>query len=187
MRKMKHSPVLPASATQVPPASLLAERVRDGCYADTFTTTVPQSVDLAALIEAFYTTRLFKAERLVLHLLAWRPSTDDEAHALATGARDRFAAWRVTARRSDEILLTDETGRTSSWLMVRPEPPEAGTARATTRLFFGSAIRPRRMDADGRPRLGPLFHALLGAHEFYSRRLLQAAASRLMRRPWPGA
>jgi hypothetical protein len=131
----------------------------------------------AQFIEAFYTTRVFKMERLVLRVLAGKRSTDEQAAKLANGAGSVFAVWEVTERTASEILLTDQTGRTSSWLMA---VPEGSSTTSGTRLFFGSAIRPRRLsDTSGQPQFGRLFHALLGLHRLYSRRLLEAAAKRL--------
>jgi len=53
---------------------------------------------------------------------------------------------------------------------------------AGTRLYFGSAVVPRRSARSGREGLGPLFSSLLGFHKLYSRLLLRAARSRLARR-----
>jgi len=175
-------PALQARPVALSEASLLDRRRRRQGYTDCFGLAIPREVTLAQFIEAFYTTRLFKAERLVLRLLG-RGATDRQAAELAAGRIDRFAIWNVVERTADEILLTDGLGRTSSWLMVVAE----GSARQpATRLFFGTAVRARSMSADGRPRFDPLFHALLGLHGFYARRLLQAAAARLLdtrRRP----
>jgi len=115
-------------------------------------------------------------------MLAWfvaRPSTDLQARQLAEGSTDSFAAWRVEGRAPDQVLLADFMGRTRSWLMVAPAPGGAG---AGTRLYFGSAVVPRRHTGHGRPRMGFAFHALLGFHKLYSRLLLQAARSRLLGR-----
>lgn len=168
-----------AVPTDLPEATLLGELRRQGCFADCFTTTIPRGVTQAQFVEAFYTTTLFKAERLVLRWLAGRGSSDRQASELADGTRHAFAAWRVTERTADQILLTDETGRTSSWLMSVPADDARGPR---THLYFGSAIRPRSASHGGRPEFGPVFHALLGLHTFYSRHLLQAAATRLLAR-----
>lgn len=162
---------------ELPESTLLAQLRRNGSYADCFTLTLPMAVTQAQFIEAFYTTRLFKTERLILRLLAGKGSTDEQAAELAAGSGSSFAVWQVTERAEGEILLTDETGRTSSWLMAVPNFTSRGSS---TRLFFGSAIQPRRAYATGgQPQFGRLFHALLGLHNLYSRRLLEAAAHRL--------
>jgi hypothetical protein len=128
-------------------------------------------VALPEFLQAFYTTRLFRAERLVLRLAGF-PSDDPQALALATCQTDRFAAWRVEARVADQVLLADVTGHTRSWLMVAPRPD----GLPGTRLMFGSAVL-----AGSRQTLGPLFTALLVPHRVYSRLLLAAAARKLAR------
>jgi hypothetical protein len=166
-----------ALPTELPESSLLAQLRRNGSYTDCFTLTLPIAATQAQFIEAFYTTKLFKAERSILRLLAGKRSTDEQAAELAAGSGRSFAVWQVTERTAGEILLTDETGRTSSWLMAVPNLTSSGS---NTRLFFGSAIKPRRASiAGGQPQFGRLFHGLLGLHNLYSRRLLEAAAHRL--------
>lgn len=159
--------------------------LRDGlhgeAYADCYAVDVAGAVSLCGYVEAFYTSPLFKMERWLLARFAARPSTDLEARELAAGERSSFAAWRVEARRPDELVLADVTGRTKSWLRVSPVPGASATAR--TRLWFGSAVvpRPRPGQGSGRASLGFAFHALLGFHKLYSRALLRAAVARLRR------
>lgn len=154
----------------LPPESLLQTYAAAGAYVDCYATDIPLPVSHAAFVAEFYTTALFKAERLVLSVLASRPSSDAQARALALGELSSFAAWSVEARAANQLLLRDFTGRTRSWLMVEPFSP------SSTRLVFGSAIVPRR---DGR--LGGRFTALLGLHR-HSQLLLAAARRRLLRR-----
>lgn len=154
--------------TALPPGALLGRYEGRGGYADCFTVTVPGHVSQAAYVEAFYTTPLFKLERLALALLVARPSTDIQAHRLATGETDRFAAWTVEMREADQILLCDFQGATRSWLMSATEGPD-------TRLRFGTAIVPRK--GAGRPNL--FFRALTPFHRIYARALLWSAARRL--------
>ena len=125
-----------------------------------------------AYIEAFYTTALFKLERLVLAVLLSRPSTDLEARRLAAGETERFAAWTVEARDADQILLCDFMGSTRSWLM---SVADMASATATTSLYFGSAIVPRR----GAGRLGIGFRLMVPLHRLYARALLRSAVRRL--------
>jgi hypothetical protein len=132
-------------------------------------------VSQAAFVQAFYTTWLFKLERLLLRWFVARPSTDVQARELAKGGRDAFAAWDVERRDGEQLLMCDLAGRTRSWLMT--EPFGAGT-----RLYFGSAVVPD-IGADGRPRMAGLFRVLLGFHKLYSRALLAAAARKLRTRP----
>ena len=140
----------------------------EGHYADCFVA-VGARADLPDLIGAFYTQPLFKAERLVLRVAAGAPSTDADVAALARGDTDRLAVWTVARRTGTEILLTDASGRTMSWL------------RAGDDVAFGSVIVPVR-DRWGRLTLGPVFQSLVGAHKLYSRALLAGAVSRLRRR-----
>lgn len=144
-----------------------------GAYTDSYDTDLPRQITFPEYIRAFYTTPLFKLERLILRLVR-KPSTDEEARGLADGERDSFAAWTVEARAENQILMCDFAGSTRSWLMTIPI--ENGT-----RLYFGSVVVPHRMSKDGRPSLGIFFQALLGFHKVYSVLLLRSAWSRLLR------
>jgi hypothetical protein len=155
----------------LPARAFLQGYVRAGAYADCFVTELPRAVTQAAFVEAFYTTWLFKLERLVLRWVVARPSTDAQARELAKGARESFAAWDVERRDHEQLLMCDMAARTRSWLMT--EASESGT-----RLYFGSAVVPS-LGADGKPRMGAVFRLLLGFHQLYSRLLLRAAARRL--------
>ena len=142
-------------------------------YADAFCLEFAGEADLAAFITAFYTTWLFKLERIVLRVFARTASSDAQAQALGQGDTDTFAVWRVEGRAPTEILLGERSGRTKSWLAVEPEGD-------ITRLWFGSIVVP--VERKGKPTLGPVFDSLLGAHKVYSRLLLMAAAAKLTRR-----
>jgi hypothetical protein len=148
-----------------------------GAYTDCYAIDVGKSITHRQYVEAFYTTPLFKFERLLLTWLVSKPSTDAQARELASAERSTFAAWSVEARSEDQLLLSDFKGRTRSWLMVEPVQDEKST---TTRLYFGSAFVPGSKASDHR-RKGFAFHALLGFHKLYSKLLLKASASRLMR------
>ena len=143
-----------------------------GAYTDCYAVTVPNTVTLADFVYAFYTTWVFKLERLILKYLANRPSTDAQARNLADGVVDRFAAWDLEARTENQLLMCDLNQRTRSWFMV------ASRAAATT-LFFGSAVTPIRNRETNRFELGTGFAMLLGFHRLYSRVLLHAATKRL--------
>jgi hypothetical protein len=162
----------------LPTTALLQHCRAQGAYTDCYAVDVDGVLSHADFVAAFYTTPLFKLERAVLRWFAARGSTDADARRLADGATATFAAWRVEARADDQLLLADFTGRTKSWLMVRPG------ADAGTTLYFGSAVLPAAGGRDGQRRMGPLFHALLGCHRLYSRLLLGAARRRaLSQRP----
>lgn len=162
----------------MPAGALLTRYLEGGAYADCYVTEIARTVTHAQYVEAFYTTAVFKAERLILRWGVSRPSTDDEARQLAVGERDSFAAWTVEDRTADQLLLGDFAGRTKSWLMVAALP--AG-GKSGTRLYFGSAVVPARKTSGSRGRLGFVFTALLGFHKLYSRILLKSAAARLSR------
>jgi hypothetical protein len=164
----------------LPDGAFLAAYARAGAYTDCYSTDIARPVTQADYVEAFYTGALFKLER---RLLAWfiaRPSTDAQARALASGALSSFAAWHVEQRSASQLLMCDLHGRTRSWLMVAPQGE--GLA-AFTRLYFGSAVVPVSRKSSGRATMGFAFKALLGFHKVYSRALLHAARSRLMRIP----
>jgi hypothetical protein len=163
---------------ELPSDALLGRYQHQGAYADCYVATLPRHVPHAAYVEAFYTTRLFKLERLLLAWFVARPSTDAQARQLASGSISSFAAWRVEARSPNQLLMCDMHGRTRSWLMVEPSSAEG---QAATRLYFGSAVVPVTISSAGKPGMGRAFGLLLGFHKLYSRALLSAAASRLAR------
>jgi hypothetical protein len=160
----------------LPEQALLVKYARGVGYADCYSAEVARPVSHAEYVEAFYTSGLFKLERLLLAWFVSKPSTDAQAKELASGAAATFAAWRVEERRADQLLMCDFSGRTRSWFMVTP----VGSGRsAFTRLYFGSAVVPVIHEQSGQATLGFTFKALLGFHKLYSRALLSAACSRL--------
>ena len=163
---------------ELPAGALLNRYSGSGAFADCYVTELANTVSHAEFVEAFYTTSVFKLERWILRLLVSRASTDDQASQLARGTLDSFAAWSVEGRAPDQLLLSDFTGRTKSWLMVTAD---ADNELQGTRLFFGSAVAPVRNPNTGRAGLGFVFNALLGFHKLYSQVLLSAARSRLSR------
>lgn len=151
----------------MPAEALHAKYARAGAYTDCFTVEVAGHVSHAQFVEAFYTTWVFKLERRILQWIVDKPSTDAEARELAIGARDRFAAWTVEGRATDQLLMCDYLKQTRSWLMVAPCELDGLPA---TRLHFGSVVvQVRRFP----------FNALLGFHKLYSRVLLSSARTRL--------
>lgn len=141
---------------------------RPECYTDCFSAHLPNSVSLSEFITAFYSTKLFGLERLILKWTVKRPSTAADILALSQGTTDNFAAWSVEARQTDQLLLCDMQNRTRSWLMARSEADG-------TRVFFGSAVTPPHGETD----LGLIFKSLLGFHKIYSRALLSSAIKAL--------
>lgn len=150
-----------------PDEALHAKYRRAGAYTDCFTADVSGPVSLVQFVEAFYTSRVFKLERLILEWIVDKPSTDAEAKELAAGVRDRFAAWTVEDRSTDQLLMCDYLKHTRSWLMVAPCELDGSPA---TRLHFGSVVVPLRSFP---------FNVLLGFHRLYSRFLLRSARARL--------
>jgi len=166
-------------AACVLPAEALLGAYRDIGYTDCYVTTIGRAVSHTEYVEAFYTTLPFRLERLILKWSVGKPSTDANVRDLATGTADAFAAWDVEGRATDQLLLRDTGQRTRSWLMVAPTGNETGRG---TRLYFGSAVVPRRHKQEARTSLGFVFTALLGFHKLYSRILLCAARRSLAAR-----
>ena len=161
----------------LPTNALLTKYANAGAYTDCFTTDITRPVSHAEFVDAFYTGRLFKLERLLLGVLLSKPSTDLQARQLAAGELIEFAAWTVEAREDDQLLLRAIDGRTRSWLMV-----STAEVSGRTRLYFGSAVVPLAKSVNpstGTSEMGYVFKALLGCHKLYSRALLSAAARRL--------
>lgn len=165
----------------VPEDSLLktfrggAHPERWGRYADCFEVTVDRNVTLADFVFAFYTSPLFRLERLLLRILIGAASSQSDARAVAQGSASQFAAWYVGERTSTQLLMCDRYERTRSWFRVVP------ISGNRTRLLFGSAVAGTR-DA-GRDTLhrGGGFRVMLRLHVLYSHRLLHAAAKRATR------
>jgi hypothetical protein len=157
------------------PEDALLQRYREsGAYTDCYVLDADGSITQADYVHAFYTSWLFKVERFILSWVVAKPSTDEEATALASGASDAFAAWTVEGRTNDQLLMCDYQKCTRSWLMTRPLD---GGKR--TRLFFGSAVVPHRPDGRKDRSFGLAFRLLVGFHKLYSRALLRAARSNL--------
>ena len=163
---------------EIPRSASLRAVQENGAYADCYATDIRGNVSQAEFVEAFYTTTLFKVERKLLAWFAAKPATNGDAARLGNGTATSFSAWTVESRSKDQLLLADFTGRTKSWLMVA----QLGNSQTgeITRLYFGSAVVPKRSSSPHAPRMGFGFHALLGFHKLYSRLLLLAARSRLM-------
>lgn len=158
-------------STDLPDIALSKPYQEKGGYTDCFYIDVPRNVTFEQYIEAFYTTRFFKAER---HLLSWfarRPSTDEEARELAVATRDQFAAWSVEGRAANQILMCDYMSKTRSWLMTEDLSNDTETK---TRLYFGSVVVPSGSSGK-EASFGFLFHALSGFHLVYSKALLKSA------------
>ena len=166
------------NASELPSLALLGAYREAGAYTDCYVAEITRPATQAEYIEAFYTTWVFKLERLLLAWFVSRPSTDLQASALAAGNQDSFAAWRVEGRTADQLLMCDFQGRTRSWLMSARVSDDSAVS---TRLYFGSAVVPVTNPRSGRAAMGFAVRALIGFHKVYSRVLLRAAVSRLLR------
>jgi hypothetical protein len=152
----------------LPENALLLKYQRSGDFTDCYSTRLPVAVSHADYVAAFYTSWLFRLERLILRWAVARPSTDVEARQVADGDIDRFAAWTVEERAENQLLMCDFQNRTRSWFMVSGQ-----------RLYFGSAVVASRGSSTDKPSMGFAFRALIGFHRLYSRALLYCAKSRL--------
>ena len=163
---------------QLPSTALLTRysHAHDGpnAYTDCYVTQVDGHVALESFVYAFYTSWLFKLERLLLDYFAKIPSTDAQARAVAGGSGNEFAAWTVEDRADDQLLMCDLRGTTRSWFMV--DQVDAGEA-AMTVLYFGSAVVPQSAAATGERKISHGFRLLLPFHKLYSRALLSLAKS----------
>ena len=156
--------------------AFLHDYTQCGAYTDCYRTEIRGEISHPGYVTAFYTTPLFKLERLILARVFSKPSTDAEAQRLAQAQGDSFAAWIVERRADNQLLLADFQGRTRSWLMV--ERAGAGTDRSTL-LYFGSAVMPLEKPNTAEPAFGRGFSLLIRLHRFYSVLLLCSARHRL--------
>lgn len=142
---------------------------------DCFAVAVDRVVSLEAFVFAFYSSAVFRIERLILGILAGAPSTDAGARGLVDGSSLSFAVWRVGARTDTQLLMCDRYERTRSWFRV------VALNDGRTLLQFGSAVA-SRSGLRAMPRAdGSLFRLLLKFHVIYSQVLLHAAKRRVMR------
>lgn len=155
----------------LPAGALLESHARAGAYTDCYSTALKRHVALSEFMEAFFTTFVFKSERYILAKAMNLPSTDRDAHEIAHGKANQFAAWKVEDREVNQAILA--AGHTRLWLMVQSDelPASEGTV-----LYFGTAIVP-----NSRGSIGWQFKLFLSFHKIYSLILLGAAARRLAR------
>jgi hypothetical protein len=168
--------MLSIKKSSIPKLALLNRYSINGAYTDCFSVVLTNEYSHQAFVEAFYTTKLFKLERLILKWLVSKPSSDQQVQLLAAGKITEFAAWQVEARCDNQLLLCDYQGQTRSWLMLENlSSDEALSSKKQTRLYFGSAIVPTKNGKTGQSSLGITFKLLLGLHTLYSKALLSAA------------
>ncbi len=158
----------------MPEAALLQKYKEREDYTDCFAVEIKSAVSQADFVYAFYTSPVFKIERFILQWLVAKPSTDQEAMAIAHGTTNGFAAWTVEVRADNQLLLCDYQNRTRSWLMSEPLGGGSGT-----RLYFGSAVTAHRPDGRRDLAFGWGFRLMLWFHKRYARALLRAAVANL--------
>jgi hypothetical protein len=142
---------------------------------DCFAVAVNRVVSLGEFVFAFYTSPVFRLERVILRLLAGAPSTNAEARGLADGSTVSFAVWRVGARTATQLLMCDRYERTRSWFRVVP------LNDGKTLLQFGSAVASRSDPGAVSGARGSLFGLLLKFHVVYSQVLLHGAKRGVLR------
>jgi hypothetical protein len=142
---------------------------------DCFSLTVDRVVTLKEFVVAFYTSPVFRVERLILLILAGAPATDSDVRSVADGSGTLFAIWRVGERTTTQLLMCDRFEKTRSWFQV--VPMESGA----TELRFGSAVAVSRNRATGAMSMRWRFRWLMGFHVLYSRILLNAAWRKLLK------
>jgi hypothetical protein len=142
---------------------------------DCFVVSVDRAVSLAEFVFAFYTSPVFRVERLLLGVFAGAPSTDAGCCRLAGGSGTSFAVWRVGERMATQLLMCDRYERTRSWFRVVP------LCDGKTLLQFGSAVASRSGTQTPTCARKSLFRMLSKFHVVYSQILLHAAKRRVMR------
>lgn len=134
-------------ADNLPEDSYLHEFAARRAHTDGFYCDLSGTIPLSDFIGAFYTSWLFQLERQILAAIIARPSSDQEALALARGEREKFAAWSVEMRCHNQIIMLDYKSKTRSWLMCEPRG-------SSTRLYFGTIIEPSKIIDENRVDLG---------------------------------
>jgi hypothetical protein len=139
-----------------------------GAYGDCFAVSVDRAVSLTDFVFAFYTSPVFRIERMILHVFLKAPSTNGQARAVADGSRASFAVWYVGKRTATQLLMCDRYERTRSWFRVLP------LDGGRTLLQFGSAIAAARTSQTAVWSISKA-PILLRFHVLYSQMLLHSA------------
>ncbi|NVE95130.1 hypothetical protein [Altererythrobacter lutimaris] len=156
-------------ACELPEGSLLAGFGGADDYRDCFCREVPGEVSLEQYIERFYSSAVFRPERVVLGLIG-RGASAEDIRALASGESDQIAVWKVVERKPDEILLLSRDTNTASWLAVSSSSEAVGQTKNKTKLLFGSWVGGINESR---------WRVMLAPHVWYSRLLLESAAKGL--------
>lgn len=160
-----------SQACPVPDDALMQRYVGQGAtYTDCYCVEVPLQVSLSEFVTAFYTTPLFRAERLILSIAMRKRIRDDDIDGMLSGRAEEFAIWRIEARGENELLVCDKRGATRSWFSAVPKPNGA------TDLYFGSVVV-----AQPNQPLPKIVQVTTTLHVFYAKSLLRTARQRLLR------
>ncbi|WP_299989607.1 hypothetical protein [uncultured Ruegeria sp.] len=160
----------------IPEGSLLHQFAkRPGYHADAFVAHVGFVPSQSEYIMAMFDSPVFRIERALLALAAFKPSFAKDVAALALVENDQIACWKTVQRTQQELQMKVEKGRVRTWLMV--EPAQGGASK----LWFGSAIVPKPAQTGKAGGIGFVFRTLMGFHKLYSRVLLRAAIRGLKR------
>ena len=119
-----------------------------GCYTDCFSAEISGTVQLPELIHSFFTTPVFRLERMILAVFASSPTTDLEVANLACGDGNTLALWKVETREKNQLIMAVGNGPLRTWLMVSPDKAK----KDTSRIFLGSALLPTAFGSKGEPK-----------------------------------
>ena len=162
-----------------------------GAYIDCFCFMMPCVISFEEFVTAFYTSRLFKIERVILSIVVRKPSDDRQAIAIAQGRQKYFSAWSERARSPNELLMCDFQNQTCSFFKVVEVPcsksressenhyKDFSTNAPSSVLYFGTVLVPHK-HSNGKLKEKPLFiRWLMPFHRLYSKALMRSAIKRL--------
>ena len=180
---MRKPDVMSLSSGSEPEGAFISQySTTHGGYSDCYYVDIQKDVALSDYILAFFSTPIFRMERLILNLVPSGRSNEQCVLDIASGTGDKMAGWKTEKRDENQLLLAVGDGPIRTWLMVQGKQSSETTPTKTTRLYFGSAVLPTSMTKDGRPKLAIVFKLFSGLHIFYSRLLLWWAARDLRRK-----
>ncbi len=167
-------------SSPLPEGAFLQNEITDPeVYADCFYADLPRRVTLQQYIRAYFDAPVFRAERVILKHALSSPSTTEDVHNLAKGTGTSLAAWHMTHRDNEQILLAIPKGPVRTWLMVTKHPSKTGHSR----LYFGTALVPPSNPRKSQLKIPPVYRFFIGPHRLYSRLLLSQAIRALRTAP----
>lgn len=89
---------MPVACCLLPAGVLLRRCRKPGFYTNCFCADIPFRVSQEQFVLAFYSTALFRLERFILKWVVSKPSTDEQAAALASAKADEFMAAESASR-----------------------------------------------------------------------------------------